>query len=49
MRMMITTESGLYPLQEWYVGSVDSSPSLRSPKVLSELPITYNRQVVDAH
>ncbi len=49
MRMTITTASGLPPLKAWYVGSVDSPPSLRLPKAHSELPITYNQQVVDAH
>ena len=49
MRMTITTESGLPPLKAWYVGSIDSPPSLRLPKSRSELPITYNQQVVDAH
>jgi 5'-deoxynucleotidase YfbR-like HD superfamily hydrolase len=49
MRITITTASSLPPLKAWYVGSVDSPPSLRLPKAHSELPITYNQQVVDAH
>jgi hypothetical protein len=47
--MTITTEAGLPHLKEWYVGSVDTPPALRLPKAHSELPITYNQQVVDAH
>jgi hypothetical protein len=49
VRVTITTESGLPHLKAWYVGSADSPSSLHVPKAPSELPITYNQQVIDAH
>jgi hypothetical protein len=48
VRITITTDASLPPLQGWYVGNVDR-PSLHLPKAPSELPITYNQQVIDAH
>jgi HD domain len=48
VRITITNETSLPPHRAWYVGSVDS-PALHLPKAYSELSITHNQQIVDAH
>jgi HD domain len=48
MRITITTGASLPSHQAWYVGNVDS-PALHLPRAYSELPITHNQQIVDAH